>query len=213
MSIAPRDAKWMMRWSRWFGHSGWVQYVSLSPSTRVSGLAQRARTGLREHPRLGLLRALGQHRLHDLGDHVAGLAHHDLVARAHVLQPHLILVVQRREPHRRSADEHRLEHREGCRLPRATDRHHDVVQRRDLFLGRELVRDGPARRVARATRARRVARGRRSSRRRRRSRTGGSAGAPASRRSTGSTASRPSSVRISGFTGRPSDSSMRNVSW
>ena len=128
MSIAPRDAKWMMRWSRWFGQSGCVQNVSLSPSARVSGLCSGQGQVFGNTQGFELLRALGQHRLHDLGDHVAGLAHHDLVARAHVLEPHLVLVVQRREPDRRAADEHGLEHRERRRLPGATDRHHDVVQ-------------------------------------------------------------------------------------
>ena len=37
MSIAPRDAKWAMRWSRWPGQSAFVQNVSLSPGSRTSG--------------------------------------------------------------------------------------------------------------------------------------------------------------------------------
>ncbi len=36
MSIAPRDAKWMMRWSRWNGQSGSTQRCSASPTLRTS---------------------------------------------------------------------------------------------------------------------------------------------------------------------------------
>ena len=40
MSIAPRDAKWAMRCTRCPGHSALVQKVSLSPSSRTSGMWQ-----------------------------------------------------------------------------------------------------------------------------------------------------------------------------
>ncbi len=139
----------MIRWSRWLGQSGWVQNVSLSPSIRVQRALQRARAGLGEHPRLRALRSFREDGLHDFGDDVAGLAHDDLVAGPHVLQANLVFVVQRRQPDSRPADEHGLEHCERCRLPRATDRHHDVAQGRHAFLGRELVGDRPPRGVAR----------------------------------------------------------------
>ena len=110
-------------------------------------LADRAHR--REHP---LGQAVGTHRQHradDLGDHVAGLAHNDHVTGAHVLQTNLILVVQRGHPDRGATDEHRLEHGERCRLPRAADRHHDVPEQGGALLGRELVGDGPPRCLAR----------------------------------------------------------------
>ena len=171
MSIAPRDAKWTMRWSRWAGHSGCGAEVSLSPSSARERARERARAGLREHPRLRTLRALGQHRPDDLGDDVAGLAHDDRVAGPHVLEPHLVLVVQRGEADRRPADEHRLEHGERRRLPGATDRHHDVVQRRAVPRAGTCRRSPSAAPWLVAAELARVARGRRPSRRRRRSRT------------------------------------------
>ena len=40
MSIAPREAKWAMRCTRWPGQSALVQKVSLSPSSRTRGMPQ-----------------------------------------------------------------------------------------------------------------------------------------------------------------------------
>ena len=47
----------------------------------------------------------------------------------------------------RATDEHRLEHGEGRRLSRASDRHHDLLEQGGALLGRELVGDRPPRRV------------------------------------------------------------------
>src|SRR5436190_1652948 len=44
---------------------------------------------------------------------------------------------------------HALEHRERRRLSGTPDRHHDLLELRGALLGRELVRDGPARRLRR----------------------------------------------------------------
>ena len=101
-----------------------------------------------EPPRRQALRALGQHRPDDLGDDVAGLAHDHRVAGAHVLGPHLVLVVQRGQADGGAADEHRLQHGEGRGPAGAADRHHDVEQGGAL-LGRELVGDRPPRRLGR----------------------------------------------------------------
>ena len=40
MSMADREAKWAIRWTRWAGQSRLVQNVSLSPGSRMSGLPQ-----------------------------------------------------------------------------------------------------------------------------------------------------------------------------
>jgi hypothetical protein len=53
--------------------------------------------------------------------------------------------VQGRHPHRRAADEHRIENRERGRATGAPDRHLDVAQHGRSFLGRELERDRPPR--------------------------------------------------------------------
>ena len=148
MSIAPRDAK-----------------CSIAPATRaraqrgsdnVVGFALVASNGV---PQTGQsfgnfhgfrpLRALGQHRPDDLGDHVARLAHDHGVAGPHVFGLHLVFVVQRGDTDGGATDEHRLEHCERRGLSGAPDRHHDVLEQRGAFLGRELVGDGPAWRLPR----------------------------------------------------------------
>ena len=183
MSIAPRDAKWSMRRPALRRAVDVVQNVSLSPSSRTSGPSHDGHVVGNFHgcSPFGPQR---QHRPDDLGDDVARLAHDDGVAGAHVLGLHLVLVVQRGQPDGRAADEHRLEHGERRGLPGAADRHHDVLEQRGALLGRELVGDGPARRLRRRRRARRAARGRRPSPPRRRSRRRGRGGAPASAGST-----------------------------
>ena len=182
MSIAPRRAKCTMRWPALArALDVRAERVALALE-RTSGSCADTGTSSGTSTASSRFGPLGQHRADDLGDHVAGLAHDDGVAGAHVLGLHLVLVVQRRQPDGRAADEHRLEHGERRGLPGAADRHHDVVQHRGALLGRELVGDRPARRLRRGARARRAARGRRPSRRRRRSRSRGRGGAPASAR-------------------------------
>ena len=115
-----------MRCTRWPGQSRLVQKVSLSPSSRTSGAAQtRARGG--ELPRRLPAPALDQDRADHLGDDVAGLADDDRVARAHVLQPDLVLVVERGQAHRGAADEDRLEHGERRGLAGPADGDLDVA--------------------------------------------------------------------------------------
>ena len=58
MSMAEREAKWAIRWTRWAGQSRLVQKVSLSPSRRVSGPRSSGRwwgsaTALAGRPRRG----------------------------------------------------------------------------------------------------------------------------------------------------------------
>ena len=122
MSIAPREAKCSMRPATWAGQSRLVQKVSLSPSRRTSGPPQTGHIG-RERPLRRPFVAPAQHRADDLGDDVAGLAHDDRVARAHVLGRDLVLVVEGGQADGRAADEHRLEHGERRGLPGAPDRH------------------------------------------------------------------------------------------
>ena len=148
MSMAPREAKCSMRASRWAGQSTLVQKVSLSPSRRTRGCSQRGQWSGNVHAGRPV-GPLGQHGADDLGDHVARLAHDDRVARAHVLGPHLVLVVQGGHLHGRAADEHRLELGEGRGLPGAADRHDDLEQLGGALLGRELVGDGPPGRLRR----------------------------------------------------------------
>ena len=66
-----------------------------------------------------------------------------------VLDPDLVLVVQGGQRHLGPADDDRLEHGERRGLPGPADRHHDVLEQGGLLLRRELVGDGPPRRLGR----------------------------------------------------------------
>ena len=84
---------------------------------------------------------------HDLRDDVAGALHDDGVADADVLARDLVLVVQRRVGDDDAADGDRLEPGDRRQRAGAADLDLDVAQHRRRLLGRELVRDGPARRA------------------------------------------------------------------
>ena len=118
--------------------------LALGPNEGL--LARRAHAG--EGPLGQAFRSERQHRADNLRDHVARLAHHDRVARANVLQPYLVLIVQSGHANGRAADEHGLEHGEWRGLPGTADRHHDVLEDRGALLRRELVGDRPPRCLA-----------------------------------------------------------------
>ena len=166
---------------RWPGQSTLVQNVSLSPSS--ARRAARAHTGhvVGNFHGFEPFGPLGEHRAHDLGDHVAGLAHDRPCRRGARPWPApgprcaawpARRSSRRRTPARASAN--------GVAFPVRPIDTMMSLQRRGALLGRELVGDRPPRRLARGARARRAARGRRPSRRRRRSRRRGRGGAPAS---------------------------------
>ncbi len=115
--------------------------IGLALRAQQRGAAHRAILG--EGPGRSPLGPQGQDRADDLGYDVAGLAHDDRVALAHVLGPHLVLVVERGGAHGGAADEHRLEHGEGGGPAGAADRHHDLTQPRGALLGRVFKGDGP----------------------------------------------------------------------
>ncbi len=120
--------------------------MSLSPGRRDSGLRQLGQAvGNRQarRRRLGPVGTGGQHRADHLGDHVAGLAHHHGVPRPDVFGLDLVLVVEGGHRHRRTANEHRLEHGEGGGLAGAPYGHRDVPEQGGALLGGKLVGDGP----------------------------------------------------------------------
>ena len=147
MSMAPRLAKWKIRWTRWAGHSRFdadVVGLPLEPDERA-----RQRTGSPWGTAMG--RRLRPERLHrgdDLGDDVAGLADDDRVALPHVLAGHLLLVVQRGPGDGRPAHEDRGELGEGGGAAGPADADEDPLEDGGLLLGRELEGDGPAGRLA-----------------------------------------------------------------
>ena len=92
MSMAPREAKWEMRCTCWPGQSTLTQKVSLSPSRRQRASPHTGQWSGRSTGRPS--GRSGKHGPADLGDDVPGPAHHHGVPGPHVLDPHLVLVVQ-----------------------------------------------------------------------------------------------------------------------
>ena len=87
-------------------------------------------------------------RLERTGDHVSSAANDDRVAFPDVLALDLVFVVQRGGADRDAAHEHGLEEGERSHHPGPSRVDADLAQQGGPLLGRELVRDGPAGRVA-----------------------------------------------------------------
>ena len=109
------------------------------------GMAAADRADVRKLVGLGALRPLLQHDAEHLRDDIAGALDDHGVADAHVLARDLVLVVQRRVLHDDAADGDRLELGHRRQRAGAADLDVDVVDDRGRLLGREFVRDRPAR--------------------------------------------------------------------
>src|ERR1700677_3109737 len=120
--------------------------------------AQRARTFLRKVEFLGVVRPLVNHDIDHWRNNVAGalddngIADHDLAALAQLLAIaakafDVILVVQRDVLHDHAADADRLELADRRKPAGAADLNLDIPQHGHGALGREFMRDGPARRA------------------------------------------------------------------
>ncbi len=123
-----------------------------APGAAVIGLAllthggAAAHRAVRRHAEFGRARrALVEQHAHHLGDHVAGAAHDDGVAHAHILAARLQFVVQGGVGHRHTADEHGRQLGHGRELAGATDLHVDRFHRGQFLLWRVFVRHRPAR--------------------------------------------------------------------
>ncbi|MET4825857.1 hypothetical protein ABH972_003446 [Bradyrhizobium ottawaense] len=119
---------------------------------------ERARTLLREREFPGAFRPLVQDDVDDLRDHIAGALDHHGVADPDVapLAQHLalvadaldiVLVVQRDVLHDHTADADRFELADRRERAGATNLNLDVAQHSHGPLGREFMRDAPARRA------------------------------------------------------------------
>ena len=146
MSRAPRLAQCSRRSKACAGQSMEMQRYATSPSSRMTGESQLG-AALRHVPHGRSFRAQGQHGAQHLGDDVARLAHDDRVAHAHVLAVHLVLVVQRRARHGGAGHHHGIQLGHRGEHAGAAHLHGDVAQDGGLLFGRELERDGPARRA------------------------------------------------------------------
>ena len=150
MSNAPRPATWKTRSSTWDRQNcvvGAAEVLVALLLLHQRGPARRAGGGHLPLPRA--LRPQAEHRPDDLGDHVAGLAQHDRVARPDVLALHLVGVVQGRPLDGRAGDPRRLHHPERRHPPGAAGVDLDRDQPGVDLLGRVLERDRPARRPRR----------------------------------------------------------------
>ena len=181
------------------------------PRIRLAGLlvdlAHRRRAAdradLGKHVGLRILRPLLEDHLDDLRDHVARPLDHDRVAdhdlgavadrRAEAVEAlDVVLVVERDVDHRHAAHRHRIEPPDRRQRAGAADLDVDLPQHRRRLLGRELVRDRPARLAGDKAPALAAGRAGRSCRRRRRCRSRGSSAAP---RSAGTARAAPRSSR------------------
>ncbi len=106
---------------------------------------QRARTVPGKLVGLGVLRPLLREHAQHLGDHVAGALDRHGVVDAHIEPLDLVLVVERGVRDHDAADRHRLEPRNRRERAGAADLDVDGVYDGGRLLGRELVRDRPAR--------------------------------------------------------------------
>ncbi len=156
MSIAPRLAQCTSRCTRCAAQSTFTQWWLASPSTRTSGCPHTGHFFGNFH-RFDFGGRFAMHRTDHLGNDVAGAADDHGVAGPDVFARDVVLVVQRRHPDVRAADEDGLEDGEGRRPPGAADADLDVAQERGLLLGRELVRDRPPRRPRRVPHLRALA--------------------------------------------------------
>src|SRR6202790_1797828 len=118
--------------------------------------AQRTRTFLRELIGPGVLGALVEHHIHHLRDDIAGALDDDGIADPYIAAlaqllavaadaPDVILVMQRDVLHDDAADADRLELADRGEGAGASDLDLDIPQHGHGALGRELVRDRPAR--------------------------------------------------------------------
>ena len=116
---------------------------------RLALFAHRVAAAGRTHGRkdvgLGALRPFLRNDAQHLRDDIAGALDGHGVADAHVFARDLVLVVQRRVLHHHAADRHRFELGDRRERAGAADLDLDRVDDRYRLLGRELVRDRPAR--------------------------------------------------------------------
>ena len=116
--------------------------VDLAQSRRAAD-----RAGLGEDIGFRFRRPLVEHDREHLRNHVAGALHQNRVADAHVLARNLVLVVQGGVGDDDAADGHGLELGDWRERAGAADVDLDRLDDRRRLLGRELVRDRPARRA------------------------------------------------------------------
>ena len=121
----------------------------LSVDTHDRVAAERALLGHR--PFLLLPGPSRYDRPDNFRDDVTRPADYHLVADPQVFLSYLILIVQRGHAHGRPTNKYRIEDRKRSCGSSTADVYPDVLEGGDLFLGRELVRDRPSRRLRRET--------------------------------------------------------------
>ncbi len=109
------------------------------------GMTAANRADFRKFVRLRILRALVEQHAENLRNHVARALDRDRIADANAEPLDLVFVVQGRVLHHDAADRDRLEFRNRRELAGAADLNVDVFDDRRRLLGREFMRDRPAR--------------------------------------------------------------------
>ena len=103
------------------------------------------RAAVRYMPQARAFRALVLDDTDDFGNDVAGTAHDDGVADAHVLAPQLVFVVQRRVRDGDAAHRHRFQHRDRRDDAGASHGRQNIFNDGGFFLCRQFVGNRPAR--------------------------------------------------------------------
>ena len=153
MSKARRDTKCSRCSIRWNGQANSPVQRARAPVLAAGDLfahhvgLERARALGRKPVGLGIRRPLVEHDLDHLRDHVAGALDRHRVADPHAEPLDLVLIVQGGVLHDHAADRNRLELGDRRERAGAADLDLDVAHHRHRPLGREFVRDRPARRA------------------------------------------------------------------
>ena len=177
MSKARRDTKCLRCSVFWNGQANSPEQRKRTPSSpaalisRTTGVFSGHGQVLGNAYSFAPFGRFSEHDTEHLRDHVAGALDRHRVADAHVEPRDLVGIVQRRVLHHHAADRDRLELRDRRERAGAADLDLDVAQHRGRLLGRELVRDRPARVARHETRAAPASRAGRPCRRRRRCRS------------------------------------------
>src|SRR5262249_49164870 len=131
------------------GAAGAVRADREDAALRLDGGGPAERAFLRGLRLARTLLAPLDDRRDDLGDHIAGTHHHDLVPLPDVLALQVLLVVEGGRADRDAADVNRLEHGEGQEMAGPPHVPDDLVELGGRGRGRELPGDRPARLTAR----------------------------------------------------------------
>ena len=210
MSIAPREAKWNSHSIACDGTAALVRAAPVGLALPAHERRAARGAGRRELPAARRASALRQDRPDDLGDHVAGAADDRRCRpRARPCARPRPRCAASPSPTVTPPTNTGSSTANGVTMPVRPVCTSMCREERRALLGRELVRDGPPRRVRRGRRAPPAGRSSRPSRRRRRSRSRSCGGRARQRSQYANTSSRRPTTSVAGFTGSPASAQVR----